>query len=292
MSTTIGNKVSQTATRGLEASLKWHLFGREAKNAQAVEVALDQVQLDAQSLPEFSKGLQTLRSLEQGISPAGRQTMQLRLLRNLAHNSAAYATAATFPTLAVLSNVLLTTNIGDAQDRQTVHNKADAIFTSLARISRDPMTRLAGKLEHTSLTRKLRLMEEGLYLSDDHQNETGNDAARYLRMVSDEDRPLMHGFLADNLRQWRPDDAGQEAADLLAGLSRMPADEGYDEAAVEHAFNMYAEGESAKDIASAVRDFGINDRAIEVLDQVERALRPQGELDFTSHPPEQLALAL
>ena len=290
MSNAIGTHITQTATRGLEASSKWHLFGRETKNAKAAEAALDQVQLGAQSLPEFSKGLQTLRSLEQGVSPAGRKTMQQRLLRNLANNGAAYATSATFPTLAVLSNVLSTTNILEGQERLNVLEKANTIFTSLAPSSNDPMTRLAGTLEHTSLTAKLCLMDEGLYLSDDRQ-EAGEDAIRYLGMVSDEDRPAMHGFLVENLRGMRPDDAGQEAADLLAGLSRLPADEIYNEAAVEYAFDLYAQGESAKDIASAVRDYGISDKAIEVLDEIERALHPQAELDFSSRPPEQLALA-
>lgn len=282
MSSSVGTQIAQTAAQGLQASSRWHLFNRQDKNAEAAAVALDHVALQGESLPEFSRGLRTLRSLEEGVSPEARLSLQRTLLVNLAHNGASHAAANTFPILSVLYHLLNSSNLGTDEDRHDILNRATSILEGETSKSSSPVSRLANQLKNTGLMTRLSLVEEGVYLSDDH--EAGDDAIQYLDRVDYLDRPVMHRFLVDNLRTLRPDAEGQAAAQFLDGLSRVNQDDECHLGALEVAFSMFSRGSSAQEIAAEVRSCDLTDQARAVVDELEQSLRPQLELDFASEP--------
>lgn len=289
MSTSIGTQIAQTAAQGLKTSAKWHLFNRQDKNAEAASAALDQVALRGESLPEFSQGLRSLRSLEEGVSSETRLGLQRTLLVNLAHNGASLAAASTFPTLSALHHVLNWSNLGPNEDKKEILGKATAIFESEISKSNSPESQLAKQLQNTDVRTRLSLVQEGVYLCED---EAGYDALRYLDEVDVKDRPVMHHFLVDQLRALRPDAAGQEAGQLLDGLSRINLDDDYHTDALQVAFGMFSQGSNAQDIAAEIRGFYLTQEAQALVDQAELALRPQLELDFSAREPQQLTLAL
>lgn len=288
METVSNRSIVRLAAQGAREATRWHLFGREEKNQAAAEETLDQIALSGELGTKFTENLQQLRTLGTGLSPKARLKVDQTLLHSLASRAASFASQGVHTSLAVLEDVLLAQWGGKANESDThqLGQSGDRVFKELVKTSKDPILNMAARLEHSSPLSKI-YFAQNFYLDPE---EFGQDAADILRRTDEEDQPVMHAFLADQLKPFRSDQDGEKANQMLAALAQLPAGEDRDFAA-DIAFELYERGGSAKDMLDNIRSFGVSAQSETVLKEIENSLNPQLELDFASRPATQLELA-
>lgn len=282
------SSITNTATHGLQQASRWHVWNRAEKNQAAATDALDQISLSQELGPKFTEDLSHLRSMGDGMSSKGKLTVDQRLLASLSRHATSFATQGIHSSLAILEDVLADCRAyGD--DSAQLSKSGDRVFQELVSGTADPVLKTASMIEEGNPMGKI-YFAKNFYLDSE---EYGADAADYLKSSNEQDRPIIHSFLIDQLKPMRTDQEGQKALQLLATLTELPADDdGWNNSAVESAFVAFAGNGTAKDLAETVRSFGLSKETESKLQELEGRLQPQLELDFTSRPPSQLELAL
>lgn len=282
------SNIPNTATQGLQQASRWHVWNRAEKNQAAATEALDRISLSQELGPKFTEDLSHLRSMGDGMSSKGKLLVDQRLLASLSHHATSFTTQGIHSSLAILEDVLADCGAYGSDSAQ-LSKSGDRVFQELVSGTSDPVLKTASMIEAGNPMGKIYFAKE-FYLDSE---EYGPDAAGYLQHSSEQDRPIIHSFLVDQLKPLRTDDEGQKALQLLGSLAELPGDDdGWNNAAIEAAFVSFGSASTAKDLSETVRSFGLSEGAESKLQELEGRLEPQLELDFTNRPATQLELAL